>query len=107
MVEDPVIPNTVHMRSISLYQAAVLRLGMGLGSRNRCQKVLLAVDEAAPGSSGLPPGEEKERCLVLVVAVCPRRRDESTSACVMKDRTEGSSSRLLRIIVAAILACSR
>jgi hypothetical protein len=39
IVVEPVIANTVQMRRISLYHAAVPRSGIGLGAVNRCHKV--------------------------------------------------------------------
>ena len=63
------IPNTVHIRSISLYQAAVCRSGMGLGPRNFCQNVGLS--EVLGGPAGfVSRGEENKRCLVVVEPRC-------------------------------------
>jgi hypothetical protein len=41
MVEDPVTAKTVQIKTISRYQAQVWRGGISLGSKNRCQNVLL------------------------------------------------------------------
>jgi hypothetical protein len=54
MVLDPVMPNTVHINSISLYQAAVCRSGIGLGPRKRCHIVVvsgLLPETSTPGST--------------------------------------------------------
>ena len=40
IVEEPVMANTVQMRSISRYQANVCRAGIGLGAKKRCHIVM-------------------------------------------------------------------
>ena len=77
IVDDPVIPKTVQMSSISLYQAGVFRSGMGLGARNFCSQVcgcccvVLLLDVGSPGLLFLD--EENQRCLVVFVGGTTRR----------------------------------
>lgn len=62
MVEDPVIPNTVQIKTISRYHADVFRSGIGFGPRNLCQN-----EDSAPGLLvllGGGDGDEKSRLLV-------------------------------------------
>jgi hypothetical protein len=42
IVEDPVIPNTVQIRSSSRYQAGVLRSGIGFGAKKRWSRVIFS-----------------------------------------------------------------
>eukprot|EP00578_Thalassiosira_sp_NH16_P018145 CAMPEP_0181112326 /NCGR_PEP_ID=MMETSP1071-20121207/19758_1 /TAXON_ID=35127 /ORGANISM="Thalassiosira sp., Strain NH16" /LENGTH=90 /DNA_ID=CAMNT_0023196297 /DNA_START=619 /DNA_END=891 /DNA_ORIENTATION=+ len=67
MVDDPVMPNTVHNNAISAYHRGVFRGGMGLVARNRERKVLVLLledpdddddddpDDAAPFLLPPPP----------------------------------------------------
>jgi len=65
IVEDPVMPNTVQIRTISRYHAAVFRSGIGLGSVNFCQNVLVA--DSSLGGGGLSAETHRFFTALLVV----------------------------------------
>lgn len=53
IVDDPVIPKTVHISAISAYHLGVFRGGIVLGAKNRSRKVVFLVDDDDDDNGGL------------------------------------------------------
>jgi len=74
IVEDPVMPNTVQIRTISRYHAAVFRSGIGLGSVNFCQNDLVA-DSSLGGGGGGGLSVENHRFFTALLVVVTGKSD--------------------------------